>query len=121
VKNLIIVLSMLASFGASAATRIVTTNYYCGNHTIKDVGVKQDGAKNWDVAYKVTTNGVVVFNGNSLDARSDMVGDKEEITYFLGFQWVSELTDNKEKDSYSDDNGASYHPCTSYSSVKVLN
>lgn len=120
-KKLIIVLSMLASFGASAATHIVTINYYCGNHVIKDVGIKQDGAEHWEGSYKVSTNGVVVFNGSEMDARADMVGKDVEITYFRGFQWVSDTSGENEKDSYSDDGGASYHPCYSHSSVKVLN
>jgi len=119
-KKILLAVLLASAFGANAATHVVTINYTCGNHVIKNVGVKQDGADHWQAADKVTTNGVVVFNGAAGDTSYKSIAENVGITYFQGFQWLSDYSGSTEKDFYSNDGGATYHPCTSTTSVKRI-
>lgn len=119
-KKLIIVALVFASFGASAHTVVLKTVYTCGSHVINDVGMHTDGAKHWQVNYEIKTNGVEVYNGDGLDVPYHSINNNTIAFYrFPGFIWES--NNDNDTTAYSNDDGASYHTCTEYTSRKDIN
>lgn len=66
-KRLIIAAALFATLGANASTHILHTIYQCGNHVVDKHAMKTDGEAHWHTTDKATTNGIVVYNGSSLD------------------------------------------------------
>ena len=118
-KRLIIAAALFATLGANASTHILHTIYQCGNHVEDKHAMKTDGEAHWHTTDKATTNGIVVYNGSSLDIPYHGTPDNDTGFYnFDGFVFATTVSDNSS--AYSNDGGAHFYKCTQHTTEKTI-